>query len=47
MDIRELKLLKDILDCVDRIEDYIGDKKTYEAYVSNPLLQDAVERISP
>lgn len=44
MDIRELKLLRDILDCIDNIDRYLGEKKNFEAYANNALLQDAVER---
>ncbi|HEX7365741.1 MAG TPA: HepT-like ribonuclease domain-containing protein [Pelobium sp.] len=44
MDIKELKLLKDILDCLNHINTYIGDHKVFELYANNPLLQDAVER---
>jgi len=41
---RNKKLLFDILTAVKNIDNYIGDKKTFEAYNSNPMLQDAVER---
>ncbi|HET8827936.1 MAG TPA: HepT-like ribonuclease domain-containing protein [Pelobium sp.] len=44
MDIKELKLLKDILDCINHIDSYIGNNKVFEIYENNPLLQDAVER---
>jgi uncharacterized protein with HEPN domain len=38
------KLLKDILMCIENIENYIGDKKIFAEYNENFLLQDAVER---
>ena len=44
MDIKQLKLLKDIFDCIESIETYLGEQKLFDAYVNNPLLQDAVER---
>lgn len=44
MDIKQLKLLKDILDCLEHIETYLGPHKLFDDYVNNPLLQDAVER---
>jgi uncharacterized protein with HEPN domain len=44
MDIKELKLLQDILDCINHIEDYLGPKRIFEDYKKNHLLQDAVER---
>ncbi len=44
MDIKELKLLKDIIDCIIQIDSYIGNNKVFEIYDNNPLLQDAVER---
>lgn len=44
MDIKQLKLLKDIFDCIDHIETYLGEQKLFDDYVKNPLLQDAVER---
>ncbi len=38
------KLLKDILMCLVTIESYLGEKKIFEKYDTNLLLQDAVER---
>ena len=38
------KLLFDILESVNNIEQYLGGKKIFEDYESNPMLQDAVER---
>jgi uncharacterized protein with HEPN domain len=38
------KLLFDILESVNNIEDYLGGKKIFEEYNLNPMLQDAVER---
>jgi uncharacterized protein with HEPN domain len=44
MDNHLKKLLKDILMCIDSIENYLGQEKIFENYDSNYLLQDAVER---
>lgn len=44
MDIKSNKVLKDILICIENIENYIGENKVFELYDSNYLLQDAVER---
>ena len=44
MDNKAKKLLFDIITALNNIDDYIGDKKDYEVYDSNPMLQDAVER---
>ena len=38
------KILKDILICIDNIDNYLGDNKIYNDYETNFLLQDAVER---
>lgn len=38
------KLLKDILVCIQNIDNYIGIKREFEEYNTNFLLQDAVER---
>jgi len=38
------KLLFDILTAINNIDSYIGDKKVFEEYENNPMLQDAVER---
>ena len=44
MDRAILKYLFDIQKCIENIDDYIGDEKIFDAYISNPMLQDAVER---
>ena len=44
MENKETKLLKDILDSIDNIENYIGLPKLFKSYDTNRLLQDAVER---
>jgi uncharacterized protein with HEPN domain len=38
------KLLFDILTSINNIDSYIGDKRIFENYESNSMLQDAVER---
>ena len=42
MDNRLKKLLKDVLICIENIDTYIGEKKVFDEYDSNLLLQDAV-----
>lgn len=44
MDNKALKLLFDIKSAILNIENYIGEKKLFNIYDSNPMLQDAVER---
>lgn len=44
MDIKQQKLLKDILVCIEHFKIYIRTPKTFETYDNNMLLQDAVER---
>lgn len=44
MDRAILKYLFDIQKCIENIDDYIGNEKDFDAYISNPMLQDAVER---
>lgn len=44
MDRAILKYLFDIQKCIENIEAYIGEEKVFNAYISNPMLQDAVER---
>jgi uncharacterized protein with HEPN domain len=44
MENKVLKLLFDILESVNNIEEYLGGKRIFEDYDSNPMLQDAVER---
>lgn len=44
MDNSHKKLLKDILTCIESIENYIGKSKTFAEYETNLLIQDAVER---
>lgn len=41
---RQDKRLKDILVCIGNINTYLGEKKIFEVYDTNILLQDAVER---
>ncbi len=38
------KLLFDILTSINNIDSYIGEKKYFEVYDNNSMLQDAVER---
>lgn len=38
------KWLKDILICIENIDNYLGKETKYQDYESNLLLQDAVER---
>ena len=38
------KYLFDIEICIDNVEKYVGKPQLYENYVSNDMLQDAVER---
>lgn len=38
------KLLFDIHTAIDNIDSYIGEKKYFNDYDTNPMLQDAVER---
>lgn len=38
------KYLFDIQKSINNIESYLGEKKVFETYDSNPMLQDAVER---
>ena len=44
MDSRIKKLLFDILSSINNVDNYIGEKKIFEEYDGNPMLQDAVER---
>ena len=44
MDRAILKYLFDIQKCIENIDNYIGDEKVFDAYNTNPMLQDAVER---
>ena len=44
MEIKIKKLLFDIMTSIKNIDTYIGEKKEFEKYDSNPMLQDAVER---
>jgi uncharacterized protein with HEPN domain len=44
MDNRAKKLLFDIVTSIDNIYSYIGSKKSFDKYESDPMLQDAVER---
>ncbi len=38
------KLLFDILTSINNIDSYIGEKRIFNDYDNNPMLQDAVER---
>lgn len=38
------KLLKDILTCIENIDNYLGRDRDFNNYSENLLLQDAVER---
>jgi uncharacterized protein with HEPN domain len=38
------KYLFDIQDCINRIENFVGSPKIFQNYVSNLMLQQAVER---
>jgi len=38
------KLLFDILTAINNVDNYVGEKKYFEDYDTNPMLQDAVER---
>lgn len=44
MDNEIKKLLKDILMCIENIDNYIGSQKVFSDYDNSLLLQDAVER---
>lgn len=44
MDREVLKYLFDIQSCIDNINRYIGERKIFEEYNGNAMLQDAVER---
>lgn len=44
MDSRAKKLLFDVLSSINNIDNYIGEKKIFQEYENNPMLQDAVER---
>ena len=44
MDNNTNKVLKDILICIENIENYLGENKIFSEYDANYLLQDAVER---
>lgn len=44
MDNKSKKILKDILICIDNIDNYLGKNKEFNEYDTNCLLQDAVER---
>lgn len=38
------KLLADILSCIERVEDYTRSVQSFEEYLKNTLIQNAVER---
>ncbi len=44
MDNNTNKILKDILICIENIDNYLGENKIFIDYDTNYLLQDAVER---
>jgi uncharacterized protein with HEPN domain len=44
MDDRHKKLLTDIANCINHIEEYLLNAKVFLEYENNLLLQDAVER---
>ena len=44
MDNKIKKLLFDILTSINNIEEYLGEKRNFEVYDSNPMLQDAVKK---
>lgn len=44
MDNKTKKVLKDILICIDNIDNYLGENRLFAEYDVNFLLQDAVER---
>lgn len=44
MDNKEKKYLFDIQTCINNIDSYIGEPKTFERFEQNQMLQDAVER---
>ena len=44
MDHKLHKYVADILMGIDAIEQYLGNKKIFEKYQNNSLLQDAIER---
>lgn len=44
MDKEISKLLADVLLCINNIDKYIGEKRIFDEYENNFLLQDAVER---
>ena len=44
MDNNTNKILKDILICIENIDNYLGENKIFSEYDTNYLLQDAVER---
>lgn len=44
MDDRHKKLLTDIANCINNVEEYLLKTKGFFEYENNPLLQDAVER---
>ncbi len=44
MDNKTNKIINDILISIENIEKYIGDKKDFNLYESDYMLQDAVER---
>lgn len=44
MDNRIKKFLLDISESIDSIENYLGDKRDFNIYISNKMLRRAIER---
>lgn len=44
MDNKEKKYLFDIQTCINNVDSYIGEPRTFERFEQNKMLQDAVER---
>lgn len=44
MDIKIKKFLHDILESIESIESYLGEKLDFKAYMANKMLRRAVER---
>jgi uncharacterized protein with HEPN domain len=44
MENRIKKLLYDIFSSIQNIEKYLGEKRIFEEYEKNPMLQDAIEK---
>jgi uncharacterized protein with HEPN domain len=44
MDIKIKKFLLDIIESIDSIENYLGEKRDFNIYMSNKMMRRAVER---